>query len=162
MTEKFPAIAAVIAKYPPERKLGRGAYKWVYASGKVAVAITEYEKQAKDEIRYLARLRDIGLPVVEVLKWVPAGKLGDGGAIVMRRYRKAHKITQKIRDRCVEIAGVLKKHRLYVTDLHVLLDKWNGVVLADPLWIKRRIRGDTQEFKFPDHVDYCKEIYVRM
>lgn len=157
MTENFPAIAAVIAKYPPERKLGRGAYKWVYASGNVAVAITEYEKQAKDEIRYLARLRDIGLPVVEVLDWVPAGKLSYGGAIVMRRYRKLHKLTQKIHDRCVEIANVLKKHRLNVTDLHVLLDNKNRVVLADPLWIKRRTRGDTQGFKFPDLANHCKE-----
>jgi hypothetical protein len=162
MMKRFPAIAAVIAKYPPEWKLGNGAYKWVYASGNVAVAVTEYELQAREEIRYLTRLRAIGLPVVEVLEWVLAGRNGNGGAIVMRLYNKPYRLTNAIHEKCREIAAILRRRRIWVTDLHVLLDARGGVVLADPLHIRRRRRGDKQVFKFADIMDEgdCLMLYL--
>lgn len=150
MARRFPAVADVLARNPPERALGRGAYKWVYASGDKAVGVTAYDSQAREEIQYLERLRRAGLKTVEILEWIPAGKLGDGGVLVMRRYRKARKLTGNIHDRCREIAAVLRRHRITVTDLHVLLDDAGEVVLADPLLIRRRVRGDEQVFKFPD------------
>jgi hypothetical protein len=153
MARRFPAIADVLVKYPPKRKLGEGAYKWVYASGKVAVGITRYAEQAVEEINYLSRLRAIGLPAVEVLKWVPASGRGNGGAIVMRLYHSPFRLTQLIHRRCKEIASILRRHRLWVTDLHVLLDDTGKVVLADPLFIRRRVSGDEQIFKFADISD---------
>jgi len=151
MAEKSPAIAGVLARYPFERKLGKGAYKFVYASGDAAIGITAYDKQARDEIRYLGRLRSIGLPAVAVLEWVPAGKSWDGGAIVMRRYRQPRTITPRLLAQCLKIAAVLRRNRMNVVDLHVLLDG-NKVVLADPLWIRRRTRGDNQEFKVTERL----------
>jgi hypothetical protein len=148
MARRFPEISEVIKRYPPERKLGKGVYKWVYASGEVAVGITSYDKQARDEIRYLARLKKIGLSVVEILEWVQAGRTGNGGALVMRRYRKIHKITDKLRKECEGISKILYNHRITVNDLAVLLDKSGRIVLADPIYICRRRRGDQQVFKF--------------
>ena len=163
MARRFPAIADVLARLPPERGLGKGAYKWVYASGDVAVGITAYDGQAEEEIQYLSRLRAMGLPAVEVLEWVPASMDGNGGAMVMRLYNKPRKLTNKIHERCREIASILRRRRIWVTDLHILLDTNGEVVLADPLYIRRRRRGDEQMFKFADIMDdkdFCLMLYL--
>lgn len=153
LAEQYAGAADVLARYPFKRMLGKGAYKRVYASGDFAVGVTMYEKQAKDEMRFLKRLARIGLRVVEVIEWVPFGK-HDGGAMVMRRYRTPRKRTERIVAECKKVAAVLRRHRMDVHDLHVLLDRRGEIVLADPLAIYRRTKGCEQVFKIAEAPGY--------
>ena len=149
MVDTCPAISDVVRRFPRSEDLGCGGYKWVYASGDVAVGITNNGMQVRTEISCLKKLRALGVPVVEVLEWVSAGKRMAGGALVMRRYHKVQMITRKVMNQCREIARTLREHRLYVCEPHIMLDGHGGVVVADPLYSKR-FEDQTQEFKFAD------------
>lgn len=149
MIDTCPAISDVVRRFPKSGELGCGGYKWVYASGDVAVGITNDGRQARMEISCLKRLQALGIPAVEVLEWVSAGKRVSGGALVMRRYRKVKTVTRKMLDQCREIASILREHKLYVCEPHIMLDEDGSVVVADPLYSKR-FEDQTQEFKFPD------------
>lgn len=155
MVDRSALIANVLIKYPPEYKLGEGAYKYVYASGNIAVGLSKWFGQIRKEVGYLKRLHNIGLPVVEVVDHISCGSGMRGGAIIMRRYRETYRITKKVYKQCEEIAKKLKTHKIDVLDLHVLLDDKNNVILADPLQICKYIRSG-QEFKFSD----CMSIWI--
>jgi len=128
-------VADFLRRYPPGRKLGNGAYKWVYASGEFAIAFSRHVSQMNCEIKCLKHLKKIGIPATDVIEYVRFKRTERFNslcaAMVMPRYRHISKVTPSIRKRCVEIDRILRKKRLYIADAQVMVGPC-GVVIVDP------------------------------
>jgi hypothetical protein len=168
-----PSLRNIDKVYPAGDVVGRGAYKNVFAvKGRpdLVVAVfrekdASHNEQFKAEIDGLRKLREIGVPTVEV---VGVGRTRSGlKTMVMRRYvassRDHNQFQRPLRDEFLSrinenttrdyqlIKQKLKKADLSVHDAQVLIDKTGHLILHDPLRVESGFDG-FQVRGLPDNV----------